>query len=565
MTPYLSKDSILELMKRIGPLLDSPSPMLCKRAYKILEEICAARTDQSRQYVEENFREMIQLLSSENCLISNLAQLNMSGKKKEQAEINSIKLPKIPWKSRLRILRYLLRDLVLDIQKMATEESELENHQHVLGFIDLFLDETLLAFRKHGAIVQNEAANLLCDYVFALSGVLSPREHAKQRELLLESKSMETGMDDEQEDDDASVSSLNTNLPINSALKVTEQYRICRSLLDFLPRLMSRLPPANAQVLTPKKTKTKVLDSHWERLVVTAGHGLTRLLNHMHMKSMLLLILAEPQTEENAELKQRIIGILADLVCISESCVKINKKCVAEQGLQIVKSLVAYAGRWIYVSELTSSIVKVNPLIKSSMRNTVRKIMEKLVKKVGVTSLQPLVSIEYHKMINNINKEMLRTDRKKSGKDAGRSAEEMDEESQYDDAASKRSKASIMSEMSHISLPKRVHMPRMDELLSAGQEKLHESDKRSMKSNLTNKSSANFAPVHKSLVEDIEMARAEDGLSRKSKQQMRLGLKAEERMNLLDEDENMSDDFDDEDEENEPRRPLQKAGGKRSS
>ncbi|TGZ75032.1 hypothetical protein CRM22_000613 [Opisthorchis felineus] len=568
--PHTNSEEIEQFLPNIIPILshfNPPSRVLQKRAYRLLELICAGVTPSTKRFLEAHLNDLLVLMQKLSDPVEQPATSNQSSNHitddiaKQVAGLSVVesfessgrrrmkkKKPLIPWKPRLRALHHLLGHLIaqeLDgSEELAMEEASkaaLDN-QRFRNFANMFIPEILAAVCESNRIVRDLAGRIIVNSILAFAGLRpnvinnsssllsSVASHFDTRTCI--SVAAPSGdSEDESSNDKASSIGQFTCADEDEILSTKSMprggvlsERICAALHLLFSRLWSVLPP-----LVP-------LASNPTDLVMqeSAARVVCHLLKHLRFRRALLFSLES----DNLTAQSQASAVIDNAMSIAQSIVSSQQRPLARCGLQLIRLLLAFVGSGsVCLTDVVQALQSLHSTQKRQLRFAVKAILEKMIKKFGRKVIQGMANPEYQKVVRNSARIMARRERNQSSLESIREEDEAFSVSGKSGTTAVRSSKSIVindkssvSGRTHLSLPPRVHMPRFDELLadSSDDEALstrHEKA-RSIRSNVSSKRNQKITHSTtrgKSLVEELESVAETSGLCRRARKRVLRG------------------------------------------
>uniref|UniRef100_A0A5K4F249 NUC173 domain-containing protein n=2 Tax=Schistosoma mansoni TaxID=6183 RepID=A0A5K4F249_SCHMA len=510
----------------------------------------------------------------------------------------------IPWKSILRCIQHLFKRLVtnelntiINTNQSSDDDLTTKNlmdNERLKEFANMFLPEILTCLCELNQTVRNLAGNLLIGLVYSFAGQQAWDKnksylpiYQSQGNLTFDSRSsrpptiMNNIMNDDtdSEDDNVDFNNKSTTSSLmggstysdgedNDDIMSTKSMprgslmsqQICHALNLVLSRLWPCLPPHN-------RPATNSIELALQQ---SSARAICLLMKHWRFRQALILNI----NSESCLISQLVSTLLSEVNLISQCLVQSNQRKLIRLGLQLARSLILFIKEGsISLASVLETLQSIHSSCKRPLRFVVKSILEKMIKKFGRQAIQGLLSVEHQKMVRNSVKLMARRERKSKMLEESTSKTTPSSSSLFSgstrrqisdsdsDHTPKRSissdiksiRSSIHSKPSSLSLPKRVHITRMDELLATSssdddRSSIH-SHAKSNRSQTRSSSCGSSLKNTKSLVEELENAKLTAGLCRRS----RRNLTENGSFNMID---NMDIDFgaysendDDDDEE----------------
>ncbi|GAA53697.1 ribosomal RNA-processing protein 12 [Clonorchis sinensis] len=524
--PHTTSEEIEQFLPNIIPILshfNPPSRVLQKRAYRLLELICAGVTPSTKRFLETHLNDLLSLMQKLSDPVEQPATSNQSSNHitddiaKQVAGLSVVespgssgrlkmkkKKPLIPWKPRLRALHHLLGHLIaqeLDgAEELAMEEASKGalGNQRFRNFANMFIPEILAAVCESNRIVRDLAGRITVNLILAFAG-LRPNVINNSSSLLssvashfdtrtcISVAAPSVDSEDESSNDKASSIGQFTCADEDEILSTKSMprggvlsERICAALHLLFSRLWSVLPPSVPLASNP--TDLVMQES--------AARVVCHLLKHLRFRRALLFSLES----DNPTAQSQASAVIDNAMSIAQRIVSSQQRPLARYGLQLIRLLLAFVGS-------------------------------------GSVCLTDM------KVVRNSARIMARRERNQSSLESIPEQDEAFSVSGKSRTSAVRSSKSVVvndkssvSGRTHLSLPPRVHMPRFDELLadSSDDEALstrHEKA-RSIRSNVSSK--RNQKITHsitrgKSLVEELESVAETSGLCRRARKRVLRG------------------------------------------
>ncbi|CAH8538769.1 unnamed protein product [Schistosoma intercalatum] len=515
----------------------------------------------------------------------------------------------IPWKSILRCIQHLFKRIVtnelntINNTNQSSDENltkkNLMDNERLKEFANMFLPEILTCLCELNQTVRNLAGNLLINLVYAFAGQQvwdknksSLSIYQSQNNLLtFDSRSsrpptiMNNIMNDDtdtEDDDNVKFNNKSTNSSLMGGLTYSDgednddimstksmprgsliSEQICRALNLVLSRLWPCLPPHN-------RPATNSIELSLQQ---SSARAICLLMRHGRFRQALILNI----NSESNLISQLVSTLLSEVNLISQCLVQSNQRKLIRLGLQLARSLIIFIKEGsISLASVLETLQSIHSSCKRPLRFVVKSILEKMVKKFGRQAIQGLLSVEHQKMVRNSVKLIARRERKSKMLEqstskttpsslsliSGSTRQQIsDIDSDHNSRRSisndiKSIRSSIHSKPSSLSLPKRVHIARMDELLATSSSE--DDDRPSIHSHAkSNRSQTKSSPRDslslkhtKSLVEELENAKLTAGLCRRSRRNLTENGSFNNMIDNMDIDiDAYSEDDDDDDEE----------------
>uniref|UniRef100_A0A094ZZF2 RRP12-like protein n=1 Tax=Schistosoma haematobium TaxID=6185 RepID=A0A094ZZF2_SCHHA len=485
----------------------------------------------------------------------------------------------IPWKSILRCIQHLFKRIVtnelntINNTNQSSDENlttrNLMDNERLKEFANMFLPEILTCLCELNQTVRNLAGNLLINLVYAFAGQQvwdkdksSLSIYQSQNNLLtFDSRSsrpptiMNNIMNDDtdtEDDDNVKFNNKSTNSSLMGGLTYSDgednddimstksmprgsliSEQICHALNSVLSRLWPCLPPHN-------RPATNSIELSLQQ---SSARAICLLMRHWRFRQALILNI----NSESNLISQLVSTLLSEVNLISQCLVQSNQRKLIRLGLQLARSLIIFIKEGsISLASVLETLQSIHSSCKRPLRFVVKSILEKMVKKFGRQAIQGLLSVEHQKMVRNSVKLIARRERKSKMLEqstskttpsslsliSGSTRQQIsDIDSDHNSRRSisndiKSIRSSIHSKPSSLSLPKRVHIARMDELLATSSSE--DDDRPSIHSHAkSNRSQTKSSPRDslslkhtKSLVEELENAKLTAGLCRRSRRNL---------------------------------------------
>ncbi|RTG84300.1 ribosomal RNA-processing protein 12 [Schistosoma bovis] len=485
----------------------------------------------------------------------------------------------IPWKSILRCIQHLFKRIITNALNTInnTNQSSDENlttknlmdNERLKEFANMFLPEILTCLCELNQTVRNLAGNLLINLVYAFAGQQvwdknksSLSIYQSQNNLFtFDSRSsrpptiMNNIMNDDtdtEDDDNVKFNNKSTNSSLMGGLTYSDgednddimstksmprgsliSEQICRALNLVLSRLWPCLPPHN-------RPATNSIELSLQQ---SSARAICLLMRHSRFRQALILNI----NSESNLISQLVSTLLSEVNLISQCLVQSNQRKLIRLGLQLARSLIIFIKEGsISLASVLETLQSIHSSCKRPLRFVVKSILEKMVKKFGRQAIQGLLSVEHQKMVRNSVKLIARRERKSKMLEqstskttpsslsliSGSTRQQIsDIDSDHNSRRSisndiKSIRSSIHSKPSSLSLPKRVHIARMDELLATSSSE--DDDRPSIHSHAkSNRGQTKSSPRDslslkhtKSLVEELENAKLTAGLCRRSRRNL---------------------------------------------
>ncbi|KER28200.1 hypothetical protein T265_13640 [Opisthorchis viverrini] len=568
--PHTTSEEIEQFLPNIIPFLshvNPPSRVLQKRAYRLLELICAGVTPSTKRFLEAHLNDLLLLMhklsdpveqratsnQSSNHITDDIAK-QVAGLSVVESHVSSGRLrmkkkkPLIPWKPRLRALHHLLGHLIaqeLDgAEELAMEEASKGaiDNQRFRDFANMFIPEILAAVCESNRIVRDLAGRIIVNSILAFAG-LRPNIVNNSSSLLssvvshfdtrtcISVAAPSADSEDESSNDKASSIGQFTCADEDEILSTKSMprggvlsERICAALHLLFSRLWSVLPPSVPLASNPTDL---VMQESAVRVVC-------HLLKHLRFRRALLFSLES----DNPTAQSQASAVIDNAMSIAQRIVSSQQRPLARYGLQLIRLLLAFVGSGsVCLTDMVQALQSLHSTQKRQLRFAVKSILEKMIKKFGRKVIQGMTNPEYQKVVRNSARIMARRERNQSSLESIPEQDETFSVSGKSRTSAVRSSKSVVvndkssvSGRSHLSLPSRVHMPRFDELLadSSDDEALstrHEKA-RSIRSNVSSKRNQKIAHSTtrgKSLVEELESVAETSGLCRRARKRVLRG------------------------------------------
>ncbi|CAH8551282.1 unnamed protein product [Schistosoma curassoni] len=533
LTAYNSVQELEQIIKRINEYLSDPqlSKPLRKRVCRVLESICAGSTSQTDEFLNVHFDDVIRMIYSLT---------------RKPGTNNSTTVTSLTDKS-----------LKIDNNLTETIEEKLTTLSILTCLCEL------------NQTVRNLAGNLLINLVYAFAGQQvwdkdksSLSIYQSQNNLLtFDSRSsrpptiMNNIMNDDtdtEDDDNVKFNNKSTNSSLMGGLTYSDgednddimstksmprgsliSEQICHALNLVLSRLWPCLPPHN-------RPATNSIELSLQQ---SSARAICLLMRHWRFRQALILNI----NSESNLISQLVSTLLSEVNLISQCLVQSNQRKLIRLGLQLARSLIIFIKEGsISLASVLETLQSIHSSCKRPLRFVVKSILEKMVKKFGRQAIQGLLSVEHQKMVRNSVKLIARRERKSKMLEqptskttpsslsliSGSTRQQIsDIDSDHNSRRSisndiKSIRSSIHSKPSSLSLPKRVHIARMDELLATSSSE--DDDRPSIHSHAkSNRSQTKSSPRDslslkhtKSLVEELENAKLTAGLCRRSRRNL---------------------------------------------
>ncbi|CAH8548287.1 unnamed protein product [Schistosoma guineensis] len=485
----------------------------------------------------------------------------------------------IPWKSILRCIQHLFKRIVtnelntINNTNQSSDENlttkNLMDNERLKEFANMFLPEILTCLCELNQTVRNLAGNLLINLVYAFAGqqVWDKNKsslsiyQSQNNPLTFDSRSsrpptiMNNIMNDDtdtEDDDNVKFNNKSTNSSLMGGLTYSDgednddimstksmprgsliSEQICHALNLVLSRLWPCLPPHN-------RPATNSIELSLQQ---SSARAICLLMRHWRFRQALILNI----NSESNLISQLVSTLLSEVNLISQCLVQSNQRKLIRLGLQLARSLIIFIKEGsISLASVLETLQSIHSSCKRPLRFVVKSILEKMVKKFGRQAIQGLLSVEHQKMVRNSVKLIARRERKSKMLEqstskttpsslsliSGSTRQQIsDIDSDHNSRRSisndiKSIRSSIHSKPSSLSLPKRVHIARMDELLATSSSE--DDDRPSIHSHAkSNRSQTKSSPRDslslkhtKSLVEELENAKLTAGLCRRSRRNL---------------------------------------------
>uniref|UniRef100_A0A0X3PBW6 Uncharacterized protein n=1 Tax=Schistocephalus solidus TaxID=70667 RepID=A0A0X3PBW6_SCHSO len=597
--PHLAEENIKSLLLGLEVYLTSEKtfPALKKPSYRVLEAVLSSSQPEAEMFVRHNLTSLISLMcktapktsfsdhstTKPDVLCSNMAELTVSTKPlHKSAKASGI----TPWKSRLRILRCLLRALTIELSAVedlpkTTIAPEIE------VFINIFLPEVLPQFNHLNNMVRILAGRLLVDMVRACAGLSLADERVT---AVFGSRHISSGISDcgtlavsklEADDDEDASSYAASHAPteitsINSAMTIAGMDpALATKVCSALQTVLTRLWPSILELSNDQLKQSSVYATQ----LIAISKSVIRVLGDTFLRRALLTNLdGQVTSEEDGDVMEQQSPTPAQILAAANTASRTLVSCpncsLARLGLRLSRLLVAFIGRSVYVSDIVVNIQSLHDSHKHPLRFVVKGLVEKLLRKASVQALQSLMDQSYHKIIRNSAKLQMRRERKRAAATAsvtggssckGSKANRDEDVGESDDengSASRRSgrpvslrTASVKSfgaaSASTVSQARRVHIECLNDILAPSSEEEEDTAQREKAQRTSTKASAGLKPApeqarRRGLAAELETAASIAGLSRRSRRLMAGGTG---------DDQSSTEDDDSEESLSQPRRP----------
>ncbi|CAL8105863.1 unnamed protein product [Calicophoron daubneyi] len=579
--PHTSSDEIATFLPKMEFYLshsNPPSRVLQKRAYRLIELVCAGTTEPSRNYLDAHFTELLELLHR---LMSppGTAQTkpdavppgegmdtdDAGGLERYMASLSFIPNPmphrcktqkgpkKVPWKPRIRCLYHLLNHLC-NKNSLDREEQHSSGNQpteqmeaRLREFANMFLPEILASVCEVNSVVRNLSVKLLIRLTLAFAGEtphevrslssssLSLSEDAFDSKVTELNNYRSGATDDSHSDKEespgdgiSSVGGLTCGDEVDEIVSTRSMPRggvtsrkICRALNLVISRLWGFLPPHAAVASNPSELATQE----------AAGRVVCHLLKHVRFRRALAFCL----DSESDEYQTLAASTLSEAGLTAQHLVSAAHRSLARIGLQLIRLLIAFVGFGsVALTDLIKALQSLHTTQKRPLRFAVKTVLEKMIRKFGRQTIQGMTSMDYLKVVRNSARVMARREKRLSSHDTIRGADEKPSGGALcmDSRASTASlETKTLSGRSNLTLPTRVHMPLFKDLLASSDDdddeiyhrvrpgansvRSKKSDRRSQKCG-----QLNGTDRPRSLVEDLESVAETAGLCRKSRKRV---------------------------------------------
>nr|VZI33512.1 unnamed protein product [Spirometra erinaceieuropaei] len=404
--PHLAEENIKSLLLGLEVYLtpENKFPALRKPSYRVFEAVLSSNQAEAEVFVRHNLTSLISLmgkvapkvntpdpLTKNPDLCSNMAELTVStGPLHKSAKASGI----TPWKSRLRILRCLLRALTVEL--FAEENSpKTTMAPEIEGFLNMFLPEVLPQFNHLNNVVRILAGRLLVDMVRASAGLSLADERAA---AVSASRNFSSGTSDcgtlaaskmDADDEDATSSDAASHAPteiasINSAMTIAGmEPALAAKVCSALQAVLTRLWPSILELSTDQLKQSPAYATQ----LVAITKSVVRLLGDTFLRRALLTDLdGQVVSEEDGDsMDQQSSPVAAQILAAANSASRALVSCpncsLARLGLRLSRLLVAFIGRSVYVSDIVVNIQSVHDSHKRPLRFVVKALVEKLLRK----------------------------------------------------------------------------------------------------------------------------------------------------------------------------------------